>query len=170
MSDNPCNVLFLCRANATLSLMAESLLRHWGEGRFNAYSAGLYPEAVMHPKALALLEMMKLPTSGLQPKGWGQFSELTSPRIDLIIILGSVFPEAVAPKWQGQPVIVNWRLVDPVGQEGTQRVRLLAFRNALLELEQRIKALITLPASSLDKTTLGQYVDEIGRTGLVPRY
>ena len=71
--DRPYNVLFLCTGNSARSIMAESLLREIGRGRFNAYSAGSQPKGRVHPKALELLESRRMPTEGLSSKA-GMYS------------------------------------------------------------------------------------------------
>ena len=70
MSDRIFNVLFLCTGNTARSILAESILRKDGAGKFNAFSAGSQPKGVVNPFALKVLADSNYPTEGLRSKSW----------------------------------------------------------------------------------------------------
>ena len=52
------NVSFSAPAIRRAAILAEALLDHWGEGRFQGYSAGSFPKGSVHPLALELLQRL----------------------------------------------------------------------------------------------------------------
>jgi arsenate reductase (thioredoxin) len=55
MSERILNVLFLYTGNSARSILAESILRREGDGRFHAFSAGSQQKVAVHPLALKVL-------------------------------------------------------------------------------------------------------------------
>jgi arsenate reductase len=161
---NPYNVLFLCTGNSARSILAESLVNHWGRGRFVGYSAGSYPKGQVHPIAVELLKHMKLSTQGLRSKSWDEFAAPGAPRLDFVFTVCDNAANEVCPVWPGQPMSAHWGVEDPAAVEGDDKLKWLAFRKAFSELENRIKIFTSLPIHSLDRIRLQERLDEIGRT------
>ena len=163
MNDRPCNVLFLCTGNSARSILAESLVNHWGEGRFRGFSAGSFPKGEVHPAAIALLKQLNLPTDGLRSKCWDEFAAPGAPTLDFIFTVCDNAAGEVCPIWPGKPMTAHWGLPDPAAVEGSDSERELAFRSTLAALERRIRAFVSVPIESLDRFRLKQRLDEIGR-------
>ena len=158
------NVLFLCTGNSARSILAESLLNHWGQGKFHGFSAGSFPKGRVHPLAIELLQRMNLPTEGLRSKSWVEFAAPAAPPIDFIVTVCDNAAGEVCPVWPGKPMTVHWGIADPAAVEGTQADKAFAFRKALKELETRIKLFTSLPIDSLDQLTLQSRLREIGKS------
>jgi arsenate reductase len=158
------NVLFLCTGNSARSILAESLLNHFGAGRFRAFSAGSFPKGYVHPLALDLLKEVRLPTDGLRSKRWDEFTRPGAPPLDFIFTLCDDAAGEVCPVWPGKPVTVHWGIADPAAVLGTDAEKAAAFRTALRELEARIELFVDLPIASLDHLKLKDRLQGIGRT------
>ena len=163
MGNRPYTVLFLCTGNSARSILAESLLNHHGRGKFRAYSAGSFPKGEVNPLALELLRRLDLPADGLRSKSWDEFAQPVAPELDFIITVCDNAAGEVCPVWPGHPVTAHWGLPDPAAVEGTQAERLLAFRETIRVLENRIKPFVELPIASLDRLKVQEHVREIGR-------
>jgi arsenate reductase (thioredoxin) len=161
--DRPYNVLFLCTGNSARSILAESLLNHWGRGRFRAFSAGSFPKGQVHPLAIELLEWTRLPTEGLRSKSWNEFATADAPPIDFVITVCDNAAGESCPVWPGKPITAHWGVADPAAVKGDAE-RGAAFRTALTELEARIKLLVNVPVESLDRMAVQQTVRGIGQT------
>ena len=168
MRDRPYNVLFLCTGNSARSILAESLLNHWGRGRLRAFSAGSFPKGQVHPLALELLRRTNLPTEGLRSKRWDEFAGSDAPPIDFVITVCDNAAGEVCPIWPGKPIAAHWGIADPAAVEDDAHKE-AAFRRALSELEARIKLLLNVPIESLDRMALQQEVRSIGQTSVTPR-
>jgi arsenate reductase len=160
----PYNVLFLCTGNSARSILAESLLNHWGRGRFVGYSAGSHPRGTVNPLALQLLRSLDLPVEGLRSKSWDEFAVKGAPALQFVFTVCDDAAGEACPVWPGQPVTAHWGLPDPARVEGSEAVRMAAFRDTLRALERRIRAFISLPIRSLDRMTLEERVRGIGTT------
>lgn len=163
MTRAPFNVLFLCTGNSARSILAESLLNHWGERRFRGYSAGSFPKGAVHPYALELLRSLDLPAEGLHSKSWNEFATRGAPVMDFVFTVCDQAAGEVCPVWPGQPITAHWGLPDPVAVDGSEIDQWQAFRDTLRALENRIKLLVALPVASLDRMSLARQVEAIGR-------
>jgi len=76
-------VLFICRDNAVHSIMAEALLKRWGDGDFYGFSAGIKPSAVIDPYTLELLKEGRVWRSDLHPKSYQEFFRRDAPLMDV---------------------------------------------------------------------------------------
>jgi len=157
------NVLFLCTGNSARSILAESLLTHWGRGRFRSYSAGSFPKGQVHPLALDLLKRMKLPAQGFRSKSWDEFASPQAPALDFIFTVCDNAAGEVCPVWPGKPMTAHWGIADPAAVEGSDADKAFAFGKALEELETRIKQFTQLPIASLDPLTLREKLRAIGK-------
>lgn len=159
------NVLFLCTGNSARSILAESLVTHWGRGRFRGFSAGSQPAGKVNPYAIALLERMKLPVEGARSKSWDELAAPGAPALDFVFTVCDNAAGEVCPVWPGQPMTAHWGVDDPAAVSGSDFDKTQAFRRAFNALEHRIKVFTSLPIASLDRLKLKQRLDEIGREG-----
>jgi len=164
MAERPYNVLFLCTGNSARSILAESLLNYWGQGRFRAYSAGSHPKGQVHPLSIELLKRLELPAEGLRSKSWDEFAQPGAPPLDFVFTVCDNAAGEMCPVWPGQPMTAHWGVEDPAAAEGTDAEKLAAFRKALRALESRVKLFTSLPIASLDQMTLKRRIDAIGKT------
>ena len=161
--EQPYNVLFLCTGNSARSILAESLMDHWGAGRFRGHSAGSFPKGEVHPFALRLLQEMGLRTEGMRSKSWDEFAAPGAPAMDFVFTVCDQAAAEPCPVWPGQPVTAHWGVPDPASVDGAEAARMLAFRDTFRMLETRIKLLVALPIGSLGTLAITRKVEEIGR-------
>ena len=160
MTDRIFNVLF---GNSARSIMAESILRKLGAGRFNAFSAGSHPKGAVNPFALKTIVAYGYPTEGLRSKSWNEFATPDAPKLDFAYTLCDDAAGETCPAWPGQPMTAHWGVEDPAAVEGTDIEKERAFAVAFRYLRNRITVFIALPINSLDNLSLTAHLREIGK-------
>ncbi|MPZ54891.1 MAG: arsenate reductase ArsC [Rhizobiales bacterium] len=163
MPDRVFNVLFLCTGNTARSILAESILRKDGRGRFKAFSAGSQPKGRVNPLSLEILTDYEYPTVGLRSKSWGEFAAPRAPVMDFVFTVCDSAASEVCPVWPGQPMTAHWGIDDPAAIEGNRLEKKRAFVTAFRQLRNRISVFINLPMASLDKIALARRLIEIGQ-------
>lgn len=166
MTTKPRNVLFLCTHNSARSIIAEGIINRLGAGRFRGYSAGSQPSGRVHPYALDLLRKLDYDTTTLRSKSWEEFTAPEAPHLDFVFTVCDNAANEVCPVWPGQPISAHWGVPDPSAAEGTESERRFAFADTHRMLYQRIGIFTSLPLASLDKLSLQQRLDDIGRDKL----
>lgn len=161
--ERPWRVLFLCTGNSARSIIAESLLRHWGREAFEAHSAGSRPAGEIQPMAREVLANAGLPVDGLYSKSMDVYTRPDAPAMDFVITVCDRAAEE-CPVLPGQPVTAHWGLPDPAAVEGDEEVRRQAYRRVLTDFERRLKLFINLPLASLDRLASQTRVRELGES------
>jgi protein-tyrosine-phosphatase len=157
------NVLFLCTGNSARSIVAESILRKLGAGRFRAFSAGSRPKSAVNPLALKVLESYNYPTDDLRSKSWDEFAAPGAPIMDFVFSVCDTAAAETCPIWPGQPMTAHLGIEDPAGVEGTDIQKEAAFVLATRYLRNRISIFANLPIRSLDRMALNAKLLEIGQ-------
>jgi protein-tyrosine-phosphatase/DNA-binding transcriptional ArsR family regulator len=163
MTNEAFRVLFICTGNSARSIFAETLLRDLGGNRFDVHSAGTKPRSELNPFAVKTLQDKGHDVSGLRSKTVAEYQGPDATPFDFVFTVCNRAANEECPAWHGQPVSGHWGLPDPVQAEGTDAERALAFQEVYGALRNRIQAFVSLPFDALDRMSLQNAVDEIGR-------
>jgi arsenate reductase len=156
----PLKVLFLSTSNSARSIFAEFLLRHLAPQRFEVYSAGVEPQASVHPRVLEVLRSTyKVEPEGASSKSWEAYQGV---HFDFVITVCDNAKET-CPVWPGQPVIAHWGMADPSEETGTDEEELRAFQNTAREIHRRLELLLNVPLEKLDRLRQAEETEAIGR-------
>jgi protein-tyrosine-phosphatase len=158
-------VLFICRTNTAVSIMAEAILRHWAQGRVRAASAGETTSGRVSPYAIACLTAHGIGTTGLRDKLWDELVGIYGPRIRVLITLSNPDTYAAKKHWdQGsiRTVRAHWPTLDPETVVGSPTNRRLAFEEVFVTLEARIRKLLALQMDQLTDPALARELTRIG--------
>ena len=160
---SPFNVLFICTGNSARSIMAETILRDRAGERFIAHSAGTAHRSEVHPLAIETLMAQGHDVAPLRAKTIAEFQAADAPKMDFVFTVCDRAANEDCPAWSGAPISGHWGLPDPAGATGTEAQKRLAFQQAYDALDARITAFTALPFNDLDRRSLQQHVDRIGK-------
>ena len=163
MTDKKFNALFICTGNSARSIFAEAIMRHEAADRFNAYSAGTKPQSELNPFAIEMLESRGIDVSRLRAKNVEEFQSSDAPQLDFVFTVCDLAANEECPPWKGQALSAHWGLPDPVKAEGTDAEKRLAFQQTYGAMRNRIMAFTSLPFETLDRASLQQQIDAIGK-------
>ncbi|WP_313913110.1 arsenate reductase ArsC [Tahibacter sp.] len=168
VAHRPFRVLFLCTGNSARSILCEATLRHWGDGRFDVFSAGSQPAGRVHPNALTQLRQAGIATDGLSSKSWDQFAAAGSTPMDLVITVCHSASQEPCPVFFGDFVRAHWGLPDPSGTVGDAAAIAQAFAATHALITARVQALVAAPVETLSAEALGAVVNAIAEQYPVP--
>jgi arsenate reductase (thioredoxin) len=123
-------VLILCTGNSARSQMAEGLLKHITQNRYNVQSAGTKP-SVVRPEAIAALAEIGLDISGNRSKS---VEEFVNEEIDYVLTVCDNAKEN-CPYFPAKTRVIHHSFADPAEVQGDEESRLQAFR----EIRDEIK-------------------------------
>jgi arsenate reductase len=158
-------VLFLGRTNAAISILAEAILRHLAEGRVRAASAGDAAALQVNPYAFECLAAHRIRTTELFSKPWAMFFGYYRPPVRVLITLCDADTYAARVNWDNEAVHTvkaHWSTTDPEATGGNGNDMRLAFEEAFLTLEARIRRFLALPLDRLSDEVLSQELERIG--------
>ena len=150
---NKQRVLFICTHNSARSQMAEGLLRHYADDRFEVFSAGIDATAV-RPEAVEVMAEVGIDISGQTAKA---LDPLLARSFDWVITVCDWARQA-CPVFPGAEQTAHWSFEDPEETVGTAE-RLAAFRGVRQEIARRVhQFMLVAERSDLpppEKVTLG---------------
>ncbi len=129
-------VLFYCKHNSCRSQIAEAYLRHFTDGKYDIYSAGLNPEPI-HPMVKSVLLEDGISLEGQSPKGIDLYLG-KEPFNNIIIVCQE--GEAECPKlYPFAMKTERWALSDPAEVTGDKNEILAAFRHTRDQIKNKIQ-------------------------------
>jgi arsenate reductase len=117
--------------------MAEGLLRHDGETRFEVASAGTKPSHV-RPEAMAVMNEIGIDISGHRSKSLDEFA---GQAFDYVITVCDNARES-CPVFPAATQRIHWSFNDPAAVQGSEAERLAAFRRIRDELRRDLQHFI----------------------------
>lgn len=132
-------------------------------GKFPGFFGWKPAERPSASYTLDLLRKLHFDVSGARSKSWLEFSQPDSPKLDFVFTVCDNAAGETCPYWPGQPMTAHWGVPDPAAAIGTEADVRFAFADALRMLTNRINIFVSLPLAKLDRLSLQNQLDEIGK-------
>jgi arsenate reductase (thioredoxin) len=127
-------VLFICTHNSARSQMAEGLLRHLGNERFEVFSAGTEATFV-RPMAIQAMAEQGIDISHQQSKKLDRY--LGEPFDDVITVCDTA--AEACPVFPGATGRRHWSFEDPSKATGSETEQLKVYRKVRDDIRSRIE-------------------------------
>ena len=132
-------VLFLCTGNSCRSQMAEGLLRHFADDRFDVTSAGTHP-AGLNPRAVAIMREIGVDISRHRSK---PVDEVLSRDFDYVVTVCHHAKES-CPTLPAASEVLHWSFDDPAAARGTDDEQRETFRRVRDEIRTAVERFIKI--------------------------
>ncbi len=130
-------VLFLCTGNSCRSQMAEGLLKHYGNSKFEVYSAGFMPSSV-HLLAIKAMAELGIDITGQRSKSANEYLDQEFSYV--ITVCDNA--KMLCPTFPGQHRRLHWSIEDPVSATGSEEEMLKVFRKVCHKILKKINHFI----------------------------
>lgn len=123
-------VLILCTGNSARSQMAEGLLTHITQSKYEINSAGTKP-SIVRPEAIKALAEIGIDISNNRSKSVDEFADKT---VDYVLTVCDNAQEN-CPYFPAQTKLIHHSFEDPAEVQGDEETRLNAFRKIRDEIK-----------------------------------
>ena len=138
MIQDKSKVLFVCTGNSCRSPMAEGLLKHYGNGEFEVYSAGLRLSHI-HPLAIKAMAELDIDITNQYSK---TVNEFIGKEFSYVITVCDSAKE-LCPVFPGKYKALHWSIEDPASTSDTEEEMMKVFRKVRQNILEKVKHFIT---------------------------
>ncbi len=155
-------ILFICTHNRCRSILSEAIVNHQNDPRLIAASAGSQPVGEVHPLSVKYLNEADIKTDGLKSQSW---DDLENFNADVVVTVCDSAAGEACPVWFGKSIKLHWGLNDPSKVQGTDEEIKDAFLQVMQEIENRVKAILSLDLNNLSGDALKAALVKLGAQG-----
>ena len=131
------SILVLCTGNSARSQMAEGLLKHICQDKYDIHSAGTKP-SIVRPEAIKALAEIDIDISNNRSKSIDEFAD---KKIDFILTVCNNAKEN-CPYFPAQTKIIQHTFEDPADVEGDEKTRINAFKRIRDEINEYLPSFL----------------------------